>query len=340
MCFLTHTPCPSLGLGKKCNVVHAIDFGLAKRYRDPRTHQHIPYRENKNLTGTARYASINTHIGIGTANGLAFFLLLASCFLTSWGIKLLLFSEQSRRDDLESLGYVLMYFIRGSLPWQGLKANTKKQKYERIMDRKMSTSTEQLCKGYPSEFRSYFEYCRSLRFEDRPDYAYLKRLFKELFYRKGFQYDNMFDWTVQNMVSFAPLLIGAHGLGALPHSGLVFRCWQQQERSRLGPDARADGSPEGGGAADVPRGREDQQPSRPDEYRDDDRDRPKVRGAVMHCGVALECISCGVNTCGVRTFRPLNRPRQSAAGRNGRWTVVAPALTTVSVAHREVSLVA
>jgi serine/threonine protein kinase len=144
---------------------------LAKKYRDPRSHQHIPYRENKNLTGTARYASINTHIGI----------------------------EQSRRDDLESLGYVLMYFIRGSLPWQGLKANTKKQKYERIMDRKMSTSTEQLCKGYPTEFRSYFEYCRSLRFEDRPDYAYLKRLFKELFYRKGFQYDNMFDWTVLNL---------------------------------------------------------------------------------------------------------------------------------------------
>ena len=160
-----------IGLGKRQSVIHIIDFGLAKKYRDPRSHQHIPYRENKNLTGTARYASINTHIGI----------------------------EQSRRDDLESLGYVLMYFIRGSLPWQGLRANTKKQKYERIMDRKMSTSTEQLCKGYPTEFRSYFEYCRSLRFEDRPDYAYLKRLFKELFYRKGFQYDNMFDWTVLNL---------------------------------------------------------------------------------------------------------------------------------------------
>merc|ERR1719450_995482 len=170
-----------IGPNRLSHVVHIIDFGLAKRYRDPRTHRHIPYREHKNLTGTARYASINTHIGI----------------------------EQSRRDDLESLGYVLMYFIRGSLPWQGLKANTKKQKYERIMDRKMSTSTEQLCKGFPSEFRSYFEYCRSLRFEDRPDYAYLKRLFKELFYRKGFQYDNMFDWTVLNL---------------------------QQERSRMGPE--------------------------------------------------------------------------------------------------------
>lgn len=184
-----------IGLGKRQSVIHIIDFGLAKKYRDPRSHQHIPYRENKNLTGTARYASINTHIGI----------------------------EQSRRDDLESLGYVLMYFIRGSLPWQGLKANTKKQKYERIMDRKMSTSTEQLCKGYPTEFRSYFEYCRSLRFEDRPDYAYLKRLFKELFYRKGFQYDNMFDWTVLNL---------------------------QQERSRLPPDRPlAAGAPDAAAAA-------------------------------------------------------------------------------------------
>jgi serine/threonine protein kinase len=184
-----------IGLGKRQSVIHIIDFGLAKKYRDPRSHQHIPYRENKNLTGTARYASINTHIGI----------------------------EQSRRDDLESLGYVLMYFIRGSLPWQGLKANTKKQKYERIMDRKMSTSTEQLCKGYPTEFRSYFEYCRSLRFEDRPDYAYLKRLFKELFYRKGFQYDNMFDWTVLNL---------------------------QQERSRL-PQSTTIERPIGGANSDV-----------------------------------------------------------------------------------------
>mmetsp|Transcript_7461 Transcript_7461/g.13427 ORF Transcript_7461/g.13427 Transcript_7461/m.13427 type:complete len:436 (-) Transcript_7461:285-1592(-) len=181
-----------IGLGKRQSVIHIIDFGLAKKYRDPRSHQHIPYRENKNLTGTARYASINTHIGI----------------------------EQSRRDDLESLGYVLMYFIRGSLPWQGLKANTKKQKYERIMDRKMSTSTEQLCKGYATEFRSYFEYCRSLRFEDRPDYAYLKRLFKELFYRKGFQYDNMFDWTVLNL---------------------------QQERAKLPPERPLIGATGGGG---------------------------------------------------------------------------------------------
>ncbi|PIA43005.1 hypothetical protein AQUCO_02000452v1 [Aquilegia coerulea] len=157
-----------MGLGRRANQVYVIDFGLAKKYRDTSTHQHIPYRENKNLTGTARYASMNTHLGI----------------------------EQSRRDDLESLGYVLMYFLRGSLPWQGLKAGTKKQKYEKISEKKVSTSIESLCRGYPTEFASYFHYCRSLRFDDKPDYAYLKRIFRDLFIREGFQFDYVFDWTI------------------------------------------------------------------------------------------------------------------------------------------------
>ncbi|KAF6733740.1 Casein kinase I isoform epsilon [Oryzias melastigma] len=160
-----------MGLGKKGNLVYIIDFGLAKKYRDARTHQHIPYRENKNLTGTARYASINTHLGI----------------------------EQSRRDDLESLGYVLMYFNLGSLPWQGLKAATKRQKYERISEKKMSTPIEVLCKGYPSEFSTYLNLCRSLRFDDKPDYSYLRQLFRNLFHRQGFSYDYVFDW---NMLKF------------------------------------------------------------------------------------------------------------------------------------------
>ncbi|EPS74319.1 hypothetical protein M569_00434 [Genlisea aurea] len=156
-----------MGLGRKANQVYMIDFGLAKKYRDLHTHKHIPYRENKNLTGTARYASVNTHLGV----------------------------EQSRRDDLESLGYVLMYFIRGSLPWQGLKAGTKKQKYDKISEKKMLTPIEVLCKSYPSEFISYFHYCRSLRFDDKPDYSYLKRLFRDLFIREGYQFDYIFDWT-------------------------------------------------------------------------------------------------------------------------------------------------
>ncbi|XP_058194161.1 casein kinase 1-like protein 2 [Rhododendron vialii] len=184
-----------MGLGRRANQVYIIDFGLAKKYRDSSTHQHIPYRENKNLTGTARYASMNTHLGI----------------------------EQSRRDDLESLGYVLMYFLRGSLPWQGLKAGTKKQKYEKISEKKVSTSIEALCRGYPTEFASYFHYCRSLRFDDKPDYAYLKRIFRDLFIREGFQFDYVFDWTIlkyqQSQLANPPSRALAAGTSSgMPHA--------------------------------------------------------------------------------------------------------------------------
>lgn len=174
-----------MGAGKRGNQVNVIDFGLAKKYRDPKTHQHIPYRENKNLTGTARYASINTHLGI----------------------------EQSRRDDLESLGYVLMYFNRGSLPWQGLKGQVKKQKYEKISDKKMSTPVETLCKGFPSEFATFLNYARSLRFDDKPDYQYLRKLLRDLFMREGYKYDAVFDWTIiraqESIPASVPMITGS-----------------------------------------------------------------------------------------------------------------------------------
>lgn len=154
-----------MGSGKKANKVYVIDFGLAKRYIG-KDNKHIPYRENKNLTGTARYASINTHLGI----------------------------EQARRDDLEGLGYVLLYFLRGSLPWQNMKANNKKDKYERIMEKKLSTPVDLLCKGFPNEFVTFLTYCRNLRFEDRPDYGYLRNLLKDLFVKSGFEMDYQYDW--------------------------------------------------------------------------------------------------------------------------------------------------
>jgi len=94
-----------------------------------------------------------------------------------------------------------MYFNRGSLPWQGLKANQKKDKYEKIMEKKMSTPIEVLCKHFPADFVTYLNYCRALRFEDRPDYAYLRRLFKDLFFRESYQYDFIFDWTLLNYQS-------------------------------------------------------------------------------------------------------------------------------------------
>lgn len=160
---------------RRSHIIYIIDFGLAKRYRDPKTHVHIMYRENKHLTGTPRYASVNNHLGV----------------------------EQSRRDDLESLGYVFMYFLRGSLPWQGLRANTKKQKYQRILEKKMATPINTLCKGYPDEFRIYFEYCRALRFADKPDYAYLRRLIHDVADRNSIEYDGFFDWKEFEQASHA-----------------------------------------------------------------------------------------------------------------------------------------
>uniref|UniRef100_A0A1I8ILJ8 Casein kinase I isoform alpha n=1 Tax=Macrostomum lignano TaxID=282301 RepID=A0A1I8ILJ8_9PLAT len=164
-----------MGIGRHCNKVFIIDFGLAKKFRDSRSGKHIPYREDKNLTGTARYASINAHLGI----------------------------EQSRRDDMEALGYVLMYFNRGSLPWQGLQANTKKQKYQKISEKKMSTPVESLCKGFPAEFTMYLNYCRGLRFEEAPDYMYLRQLFRILFRTLNHQFDYTFDWTLLKQRSSA-----------------------------------------------------------------------------------------------------------------------------------------
>jgi serine/threonine protein kinase len=158
-----------MGTDKKQHVVFMIDYGLAKKYRDSK-HVHIPYRDNKHLTGTARYASINNHLGI----------------------------EQSRRDDLESLGYVLLYFNRGELPWQGLKARTKMERYNRICEKKTSTGIKTLCEGFPTEFATYLNYTRSLGFEDKPDYQYLRKLFRDLFVRQGYNMDYNFDWNNLN----------------------------------------------------------------------------------------------------------------------------------------------
>ncbi|KAF8927007.1 casein kinase I, partial [Dissophora ornata] len=155
---------------KNANLVHVVDFGMAKQYRDPKTKQHIPYRERKSLSGTARYMSINTHLG----------------------------REQSRRDDLEAMGHVFMYFLRGGLPWQGLKAATNKQKYEKIGEKKQSTPIKELCEGFPEEFTIYLNYVRKLSFEETPDYDFLRDLFTKALKSMNEVEDGVYDWMLLN----------------------------------------------------------------------------------------------------------------------------------------------
>lgn len=152
------------------NKIHLIDFGMAKQYRDPKTKQHIPYRERKSLSGTARYMSINTH----------------------------LVREQSRRDDMEALGHVFFYFLRGQLPWQGLKAPNNKQKYEKIGEKKRTTNVYDLSNGYPVQFGRYLEIVRSLSFEETPDYQGYRKLLLSVLDDMNDSADGTYDWMKLN----------------------------------------------------------------------------------------------------------------------------------------------
>ncbi len=154
---------------KTRNKIYLIDFGLTKRYRNSKSHTHIPYKTGKNLTGTARYASVATHQGI----------------------------EQSRRDDLESLGYMLVYFLAGKLPWQGLKAKNKIEKYESIKKVKEETSLFKLCLGLPNEIYLYLLHVKSIGFEESPDYRYLNNLFDNALESAGIEDDGIYDWMVE-----------------------------------------------------------------------------------------------------------------------------------------------
>jgi len=155
-----------IGKGEKNKIIYIIDFGLSKRYIDKNTNKHIPYKEGKGLTGTARYVSLFTHYGI----------------------------EQSRRDDIEGIAYNLIYLAKGKLPWQGVKTKNKKEKHKKIMESKIAYSPEQLCKDLPEEFVNLLKYARELDFEERPDYKSMKSMFKNHIIKSGGTMNWEFDW--------------------------------------------------------------------------------------------------------------------------------------------------
>jgi serine/threonine protein kinase len=175
-----------VGIGPERSKIFLIDFGLAKRFKtDDRVH--IKPSDNKKLTGTARYASINSHRRL----------------------------ELSRRDDLESLGYLMIYFLKGKLPWQGTQGPTKEAKYERIGEIKATYSLDLLCEGLPSEIYTFLEQVRSLEFKQKPDYHYLRSLLVNTFNRMGYDYDCHYDWedqanqaqTFYTLTEHAPALV-------------------------------------------------------------------------------------------------------------------------------------
>ena len=159
-----------MGRGLKSHIVYILDFGLAKKFWSSSHKSHIPFCRGKKLTGTARYASINA---------------LSGC-------------EQSRRDDLESVGYIIMYFVRGSLPWQGLKINRKEDRYKKICEKKKETSAKELCNGFPNEFESFVSYTRNLKFTELPNYDYLRNLLKTVINKSGCTIDFFYDWCKSN----------------------------------------------------------------------------------------------------------------------------------------------
>ncbi|KAJ6589122.1 kinase-like domain-containing protein [Mycena capillaripes] len=171
-----------MGTGKAASMVNVIDFGLAKKFRDSRTFLHIPYKQDDfHGVGTSLFAAINTHLGI----------------------------ETSRRDDLESLAYMLIYFLRGTLPWRKLRApaappstyvtsapyNPVSATWDLIRDAKIAAEPLLTC-GLPPEFDVLFRYARGLEFDDLPDYAGLRALFRGLAERLEIAYDGEFDWSV------------------------------------------------------------------------------------------------------------------------------------------------
>ena len=154
-------------MGKKDpQLIYIIDFGLSKKYRSERTMKHIQFSLTKKLTGTARYASVNALKGF----------------------------ELSRRDDLESFCYMILFFILKKLPWQGVKAQTQAKRFKKICDIKESFNIDEYKKIIPWEIIKIYKYVKKLKFDEEPNYAEIKNLFKQYLIEINCRENDTFSW--------------------------------------------------------------------------------------------------------------------------------------------------
>ena len=159
-----------MGLNQHSNIVYLIDFGLAKKYRSMSTLIQYPLTMKKKFTGTARYASINALKGY----------------------------EHSRRDELESLAYIFIYFLKGKLPWQKIKAKDKEEKFKKILEKKLEISSNELCSGIPKEFEIFLDYAKNLKYDEKPEYNMLQDLLYKIMKNENYKNDYIFDWTLMD----------------------------------------------------------------------------------------------------------------------------------------------
>jgi serine/threonine protein kinase len=209
-----------IGVGQKASVVYCVDFGMSKRFRDPKTLQHTPYCDWKSLSGTPRYASINNHLGI----------------------------RPTRRDDLEAIAYILIYFLKGSLPWQGLKAKTEKEKYKLILRKKQETTISELCHGCPIQFADFIAYTRSLKFDEGPDIPRWRRIFQDLYRASNCDaVPREWDWDGMDVGHKAPPSSSSAAALAAPMAALPVAPRQQQPVMRVENNLHIPPPPPGGG---------------------------------------------------------------------------------------------
>ena len=193
-----------MGLNDLSQYVYILDFGLAKKYRSSRTLEQFPFVNRRKITGTARYASINALRGY----------------------------EQSRRDDLESVGYVLIYFLKGKLPWMGIEAKTKEQKYKKILQKKIDIPTKDLCEYLPEEMEIILDYVKNLEYKENPDYEMLRGYFNSMIRKEHSKFDYIYDWTTHEDRSKRKVISSRSDLDSTQNRKSTFATYKNNYDSR------------------------------------------------------------------------------------------------------------